>query len=271
MSKALKIKKVSKKDILIFIIGLVLCTYPIISNFIEYHDQSKVISTYENKMSRITEEEMQQIMQEAIQWNQDLYLAQKGIKSYDSLKYEETLNISKGVMGSLEIPNIDVNLPIYHGTSDEILSVGVGHLSDTSLPVGGKNTHCVLTGHRGLPSSKLFTRLDELENGDLFYIYVCNEIHAYKIDDIKVVDPEEITGFEIEDGQDKVSLVTCTPYGINTQRLIVTGHRIKYVAKKKEMIKEKIPSLREIVFIMIPVVFLFFVIIYFLKRRMINE
>ena len=265
------LKRISKGDILIFLTGLVLCTYPVVSNHIEYKNQKNVISTYESDYSKFNDQQIEIEKEKAKQWNENLYIAQKGIKSYDAAEYEHILNISNGVMASLEIPQIDVNLPIYHGTSDDILSVGVGHLSETSLPIGGSNTHCVLTGHRGLPSSKLFTRLDELEKGDLFYIHVFNEIHAYKINGIKVIDPEDTMGFEIEDGQDKVSLITCTPYGINTQRLVVTGCRVKYSVKEKETIKKKLPSLREIIFVMIPVVFLFFAVIYFLERRMINE
>ena len=255
------------KDILIFIIGLVLCAYPIISNMIEYHNQNKVIMTYESESQELTQQMMDQMYADAMKWNEDIYMAQKGISTYDSDQYDDILNISDGVMGSIEIPNIDVNLPIYHGTNDEVLSIGAGHLEDTSLPIGGKNTHCVLTGHRGLPSSKLFTRLDELKIGDMFYIHVLNEIHAYEIDDIAVVDPEDVTGFEIEDEKDLVSLVTCTPYGINTQRLIVTGHRVKYIAEEKEAIEKKLPSLREIIFMMIPVSLLVVGSIYFIKSR----
>ena len=159
-------------------------------------------------------------------------------------------------MGSIEIPSININLPIYHGTSDEVLSAGVGHLNESSLPVGGINTRSVLTGHRGLPNSKLFTRLDELEIGDLFFIRVLNETLAYKVSDIEVIEPEDVSGLEIEAGKDLVSLITCTPYGLNTHRLVVTGERTEYEPAIYENIESKNMSIREYVFLAIPFVFL---------------
>ena len=159
-------------------------------------------------------------------------------------------------MGSIEIPSINVNLPIYHGTSDEVLSAGVGHLNGSSLPIGGVNTKSILTAHRGLPSSKLFTRLDELVEGDLFFIRVLNETLAYKVNDIQVIEPEDVAGLEIEEGKDLVSLITCTPYGLNTHRLVVTGERTEYEPAIYENIESKNMSIREYVFLAIPFVFL---------------
>lgn len=159
-------------------------------------------------------------------------------------------------MGSIEIPSINVNLPIYHGTSDEVLSAGVGHLNGSSLPIGGVNTKSILTAHRGLPSSKLFTRLDELVEGDLFFIRVLNETLAYKVNDIQVIEPEDVAGLEIEEGKDLVSLITCTPYGLNTHRLVVTGGRTEYEPAIYESIESKNMSIREYIFLAIPFVFL---------------
>lgn len=159
-------------------------------------------------------------------------------------------------MGSIEIPSININLPIYHGTSDEVLSAGVGHLNGSSLPIGGVNIKSILTAHRGLPSSKLFTRLDELVEGDLFFIRVLNETLAYKVNDIQVIDPEDVAGLEIEEGKDLVSLITCTPYGLNTHRLVVTGERTEYEPAIYENIESKNMSIREYVFLAIPFVFL---------------
>ena len=256
-----------KKDVLIFIIGLALVCYPIVSNFIENNSYHDLIKTYENRVDNLSDEKKQQIIDSANDWNRNLYLKQQGM-SIKSQNYNNILNINDGVMGSIEIPKIDVNIAIYHGTDDEILSVGAGHLEDTSLPVGGENTHTVLTSHRGLPSSKLFTRLDELEINDLFYINVLDKTLAYKIYKTDVVKPEEIVqrGFEIESGKDIATLVTCTPYGINTHRLIITGERVDYSKKQKDSIKTALPSLREIVFYSLPVLFSMIGILIFKKK-----
>ena len=159
-------------------------------------------------------------------------------------------------MGIVEIPKIAIKLPIYHGTSDEALSNGVGHIQGTSLPVGGNNTHAVLSGHRGLPSSKLLVRLDEMKKGDYFFIRTCNKTLAYKIYNIKVVEPSDISTLKIEKNKDIVSLVTCTPYGLNTHRLVVTGKRVPYEENVYKSIDEGIPSIREILTNALPLIFL---------------
>ena len=139
-----------------------------------------------------------------------------------------------GRMGYLEIPSIEVYLPIYHGTSEGVLQSGIGHLGNTSLPIGGENTHAVLSGHTGLPNARLLTVLDKLQEGDQFYIHVLDEILAYEVDQIKVVEPDDISDIFIEEGEDYVTLVTCTPYGINSHRLLVRGTRVPYTEEKKE-------------------------------------
>ena len=168
-------------------------------------------------------------------------------------------------MGTLQIPKINVNLPIYHGTDEEVLKNGIGHLQGSSLPVGGENTHCVLTGHRGLPNSKLFTRLDELENGDLFFIDVCGTKMAYQVKNLQIIKPEEVDCLNIEAEKDLVSLVTCTPYGINTHRLVVTGERISYQKGEEKKIKGKMMSFRELLFAAMPVVFICYAIVNLLR------
>ena len=143
-------------------------------------------------------------------------------------QYESLLDISgTGIMGYIEIPSINVSLPIYHGTSDSVLQIAVGHLDWTSLPVGGESTHCVLSGHRGLPSAKLFTNLDQIVEGDTFIIRVLDEVLTYEVDRILIVEPEDVTALQIESGKDLCTLVTCTPYGINSHRLLVRGHRVE--------------------------------------------
>ena len=176
---------------------------------------------------------------------------------------------ASGIMANIEIPCIDVSLPIYHGTDDDALNNGVGHLKESSLPVGGKSTRSILTGHRGLPTAKLFTRLDELEKGDLFYIHVCNKTLAYRIMKIEIIKPEELDKLDIEEGKDLVTLVTCTPYGINTKRLIVTGERIPYNKTTKQSIKKKNLSIRECTFILLPLLLMFmiFILLVVIKRK----
>lgn len=258
-----------KKDVLIFIIGLALVCYPIVSNFIENNSYHDLIKTYENKANSLDDEKKQQIINTANDLNTALYLKQQGLSVNNQNDYESILNISDGIMGSIEIPKINVNIAIYHGTDDEVLSVGAGHLEDTSLPVGGENTHAVLTSHRGLPSSKLFTRLDELQINDMFYINILDKTLAYKIYNIDVLKPEVLQeqGFVIEDGKDIVSLVTCTPYGINTHRLVITAKRVPYSKKEKNSIKTALPSLREIVFYSLPLLFSVIGILIFKNKK----
>lgn len=259
-----------RKDILIFFIGMALVCYPIISNYFENITQEKMIKTYDNQVNNLSSDNINDMLDEAKKWNENLYLNQHGILSTDnSNNYNDILNINDGIMGSIEIPSIDLNIAIYHGTSDHVLSTGAGHFNDTSLPIGGKNTHAVLTSHRGLPSAKLFTRLDELKLNDKFYINILNDTLAYQIEAINVVEPAvlEEQGFPIEEGKDLVTLITCTPYGINTHRLVITAHRIPFDLKDKKLIQQNIPSFREIAFYSIPVIFSVIGIFIFKKKR----
>ena len=259
------IKKFLKKDILIFLIGLALVCYPIVSNFVASKDNMGLILTYETKVDNLSSAEKKDMIEKAEIWNNKLYHQQKGISVDDNLEYMDILNIGNGIIGTIEIPAIDVNLPIYHGTNDDILNIGAGHVEDSSMPVGGTNTHTVITGHSGLPSNKLFTRLDELEKNDKFYIYVLDEVLAYEIDKIEVVLPEN-ANYQIEDGKDLATLVTCTPYGINTHRLMLTGHRIPYKQSVKDKIRKNLPSNHELIIYAIPLVFIVLAIIIFKKK-----
>lgn len=263
-----KVKKPSKKKSnllwnLIIIIGLLICSYPIYSNLSNYKDQYDAIHSYQKEVKHTKAIDLSSMIKEAKEYNEALYNYQKtGLadEKLSSKNYKKLLSLNGSkTIGTLEIPSINVNLPIYHGTSESVLNVAVGHLSSSSLPVGGKNTRAVLTGHRGLPSSKLFTRLDELKKGDLFYVKVGNKTLAYKVYKIETILPTEVEKLSVEDGKDEVSLVTCTPYGINTHRLVVTGKRTKYIPEVKDGIKRKIPSIRECAFTLIPI----FLIIYF--------
>lgn len=230
------------------------------------HDQSQIVGTYASETKQLSAEEQKQILSDAENYNTMLYQTGGAVvgDASDSLmheNYEKLLDTSEnGIMATLEIPKINVDLPVYHGTDDSVLSIGVGHIEGTSLPVGGASTHAVLSGHRGLPCSKLFTRLDELVKDDLFYIHVLDQTLAYQVEKIEVVEPDEVDALQIEADKDLVSLVTCTPYGLNTHRLIVTGHRVPYKEKQKESIQQGIPSMRELVFMILPFIFLIILI-----------
>lgn len=216
--------------VLVFLAGLSLLLYPSFSNYWNSMHQSHAISQYTEEVANLDEENYEQILEDAKKYNQTLL--KKGNR-YQMTKeeqkvYESLLNISgSGVMGYIEIPKINCTLPLYHGTDEAVLQIAAGHIAGTSLPVGGEGTHCVLSGHRGLPSARLFTDIDKLAEGDTFVIQVLNETLTYEVDKISIVLPQELEALEILQGKDLCTLVTCTPYGVNTHRLLVRGHRVE--------------------------------------------
>ena len=232
-------------SIILILGGLVIFLYPTVSNYLAEKNQVEIIREYEEMVVQINENQINQEMQKAKTYNENL----SGEPVHDPFvegsgyalpeNYTEVLNLAKdGVMAYIEIPKISVYLPIYHGTSNEVLEKGVGHIQSTSIPIGGISTHSVLTGHTGLPSAELFTRLDELDIGDIFYIHVLNEVLTYKIYETKVILPDDIDELQITSGKDLITLVTCTPYGINTHRLLVKAERTEYeeyVTDEKEI------------------------------------
>lgn len=219
--------------------------------------QGTVISTYESTVTKDTQV-LEQTLNEAKKYNELLNTAKNTINgnSQEEMailnEYDKQLNITgDGIMGTIEIPKIDVNLPIYHGTSDSVLSKGVGHWEESNLPVGQKNTRSILTGHRGLPNAKLFTRLDEIEKDDYFFIRVCNQTFAYQVKQIEVIKPEEVEKLSVVPDKDLVSLITCTPYAVNTHRLVVTGERVPYKEKMEETVRKN-PVSRKIWYFSLP-------------------
>lgn len=265
-------KSRTKKRIAL-ILGMCLCAYPLIASIFERYEQQDAISTYQNEVEK-NSDEIQNCLENAMRYNEMLYQSQKAIVAglqegiLSEANYLQELNLTRtGMMGSIEIPKISVNLPIYHGTSDAVLSNAVGHVEGTSLPVGGNNTHSILTGHRGLPSSQLFTRLDEMEEGDLFYIKVCDEVLAYQVQKIQVIKPEEVECLEIQQDRDLVSLITCHPYGINTHRLVITGERTTYEKTEYLSIEQELPSVRELVFMVLPFIVLLVAFLNYIKER----
>lgn len=215
--------------ILIFAVGLSLLLYPTVSDWWNSFHATQAIASYDAAIAEANEDAYQEIWDSAVAYN--IKVAQSGVnftitpgsrEEYDSL-----LNISgNGMMGYVEIPKINCKLPVYHGTSESVLQVAVGHIEGSSLPVGGESTHCILSGHRGLPSARLFTDLDQMEEGDYFVLHTLNEMLTYEVDQIRIVLPDELDDLQIVEGQDLCTLVTCTPYGINTHRLLVRGHRV---------------------------------------------
>ena len=231
--------------ILLFLAGLSLLLYPFVANQWNNYRQQRLISSYEDTVAR--KEEAGEIDYEA-EWAKaqayneallpsilpDSFAVAEASDEPDE-EYMSCLNITgDGMMGMVEIPKIDVNLPIYHTTSEEVLEKAAGHLEGSSLPVGGESTHAVISAHRGLPSASLFTDLDQLEEGDHFLIHVLDDTLCYEVDQILVVEPKETESLAVEEGEDLVTLLTCTPYGVNSDRLLVRGHRVPYVPEEVE-------------------------------------
>ena len=223
--------------------------YPILSNVIHEKNKNDVISNYEDVIDNTDEEKLQEEREKAQKFNElltgnviitDPFDPEAQKKLEENTDYFNTLNLDKtGIMGYISIPKIDVKLPIYHGTSESVLKLGVGHLENTSLPVGGEGTHSVLSGHTGLPNAKLFTDLDKVEKDNIFYLEVLGEKMAYEVDQIKIVEPQDTSDLRIDPTKDYVTLVTCTPYGINSHRLLVRGTRIPYTEEVEEEIKKE--------------------------------
>lgn len=265
-------KKVLSK--IVFIAGFIFCSYPLASSIIEGYYQKNAVATYEQSVTNTDSVALEEDYKKAEEYNETLYTYNSatvtGSTSLSILgedSYNDILNMGNGVMGSIEIPKINVYLPLYHGTSDEVLSVGVGHVFGSSLPVGGTNTRSILSGHRGLPNAKLFTRLDEIVVDDLFFIRIQDRTLAYKVRDIKVIEPDDIDLLATEEGQDLVSLVTCTPYGLNTHRLVVTGKRVPFEKTEYESIQESTMSNRELLFAGLPFIFVGINIFFKLKDK----
>ncbi|MBE7005660.1 MAG: class C sortase [Ruminococcaceae bacterium] len=216
--------------ILILIVGLSLLLYPPVSNWWNSYRQSKVVSDYAENVSHLDNEEYQRILNDARAYNEAVAAYGGGamtLSDEQRADYLRQLDVDgSGIMGYIDIQKIRCTLPIYHGTDDGVLQIAIGHIEGSSLPVGGESTHCVLSGHRGLPSARLFTDIDQLVEGDTFLIRTLDEVLTYEVDQIRIVLPREVGDLCVEPGKDLCTLVTCTPYGVNTHRLLVRGHRV---------------------------------------------
>ena len=237
--------------ILIILVGVGVLSYPFVMSMISSANQSAVVSDYNNKVDESTLEERNQMLAVAERYNKSLFGnviltdpfdEENQVNKSENFNYEEILSMDvNGTMGYITIPAIDVNLPIYHGTEDARLQLGVGHLVNSSLPVGGATTHSILAGHTGLPDAVLFNNLVDVVEGDYFYIHILGEVHEYKVDQIKVVEPSNVSDFVIVPDKDYITLVTCTPYGVNSHRLLVRGERTDYDISQ-EVYEETITS-----------------------------
>lgn len=258
--------------IIMFLGGLSVLLYPTVANWINEKNASRVIADYNSTLADASEEDISKWFDDAGDYNRRLYESPNGFYVPESVPgYFDTLDITgTGIMGYIDIEKIKVHLPIYHGVDDVVLQVGAGHLPGSSLPVGGLNTHAVLSGHRGLPNSKLFTDLPELEIGDTFTVTVLDRVCTYRIDQIKVVLPSESQDLQIVPNRDLCTLITCTPYGINSHRMLVRGTRVGNIETESDQQPDvyvpnealKIDSYIIIPFIAVPLLLVFIVIIF---------
>ena len=241
----------------IVLIGLGLLAYPTFADWWNSLHQARAIQSYAAAVANLDREEYDRIIAEAEKYNQELSrtgsvwnMQEAQIREYN---YQLAIDDS-GIMGYIDIPKINIKLPLYHGTDERILNIAIGHIAGTSLPVGGDGSHCVLSGHRGLPSAKLFSDLDKLTEGDVFTISVLNETYSYEVDQIRVVVPTNLSELKILPGEDLCTLVTCTPYGINTHRLLVRGHRVENANGNAQVVADALQMEPAFVapFIMIP-------------------
>lgn len=248
---------------MILLAGIGIMLYPTISDWWNLKTQSRAIATYVEQVDDLSTEDYEAILQEARAYNEKLSALETPLYDYEQVAgYESILDITgTGIMGYVTIPTIDVQLPIYHGTSAEVLNIAIGHLQGTSLPVGGMGTHSVIMAHRGLPSAKLFSDLDELAVGDTFTVTVLNEVLTYEVCDIAIVLPDEIEKLAIEPGEDYVTLMTCTPYGVNTHRLLVRGKRIETDAEAASQVRVTADANQVDPMIVVPVIAAPFVLI----------
>jgi sortase A len=255
----------------VLFIGLSLLLYPPVSNYWNSLHQSGVISNYVENVAQMSNDEYDKVLSAAKAYNEKL--SKEGnmfqLSDEEEKEYESMLSISQdGTMGYIEIPSINCTLPIYHGTSASVLESGVGHIAGSSLPVGGKTTHCVLSSHRGLPSARLFTDIDQLVEGDIFILRTLDETLTYEVDQILIVTPDDTSALQLVKGEDLCTLVTCTPYGVNTHRLLVRGHRIANAAAELRVTADAtlIESITVAPFVGVPIIVLIWLWIIFTTR-----
>ena len=258
--------------VLMGLVGVGLIAYPSFADWWNSFHQSRAVASYMEAVAGMDKAKYEEMLQKADDYNRRL--GEKGIQwtltDEQKKEYEEILNVNDtGIMGYIDIPKIKIELPIYHGTDEAVLQVAVGHIEGTSLPVGGSSSHCVVSGHRGLPSARLFTDIDKLVEGDTFTMTVLNRTITYEVDQIRIVEPTDLSNLQIEKGKDFCTLVTCTPYGINTHRLLVRGHRVSNAQGDAAIIADalQIESIFIAPFIAVPILILLLLWMFFSTGR----
>ena len=232
MGKWLKKHFLTMIIMIVMLVGIGLLLYPSVANYWNQFHQTRAIMAYNDTVSSLSTEDYEKILNDAKEYNEKL--GETGIvwkmSKAQKAEYEKQLAVdSSGIMGYVSVPKFHIKLPIYHGTNESVLQIAIGHLEQTSLPVGGESSHCEVSGHRGLPSARLFTDIDKIKEGDTWTMNVLNETLTYECDQIRIVEPEDLSNLQIAKGKDYCTLITCTPYGVNTHRLLVRGHRIPNV------------------------------------------
>ena len=265
MKKWIKEQKVNLILCLIILIGIGLISYPSVADWWNSLHQTRAIASYAAAVSQLNTEDYDRLFEEAEEYNRRL--AETGIKwsmtEGELQEYNSILDISdSGIMGYIDIPRLRQTLPIYHGTDDKVLQIAIGHLAGTSFPVGGESTHCVVSGHRGLPSARLFSDLDRLVVGDIWTMTILNRTVTYEVDRIRIVEPEDLTELQITEGNDYCTLLTCTPYGINSHRLLVRGHRIPNLDGDANVMADAMQVDRTLVAIAVGAVMLLILLMY---------
>ena len=258
--------------LIVFFAGMIVMLYPAISQYWNSKVQSRVVYDYQKMMDSLSEKDYSAQFEEAYEYNRKLAELSFPMKEYRKVSgYRDCLNlIGNGVMGVVTIDKIGVELPIYHGTSSSVLNIAAGHLEGTSLPVGGAGTHCVLSAHRGLPSAKLFTDLDKMQVGDTFTMTIFGKVLTYQVDQVKIVKPDQVSDLQIEEGKDYVTLLTCTPYGINTHRLLVRGHRIETIEHRTIYVNSEAYLIDKLVvtpIVALPILFVLIVYVIFMPAK----
>jgi len=257
--------------VLILLAGVAVLLYPTVSDWWNSMHATQAIANYTNAVENLSEKQKEEMLRAAREYNKSRPNgANFGLTDEEYAEYESLLDITgTGIMGYIQIPSIGVNLPVYHGVEESVLQIAVGHVPGSSLPVGGKRTHAVLSGHRGLPSAKLFSELDKLKEGDIFTVTVLDRVVTYQADQIRIVLPEETDELAIVDGKDYCTLVTCTPYGINTHRILLRGHRIKNINGDIAITAEatRIPTYIVVPAVGVPILFIMLVIMLIYYRR----
>ena len=254
----------------LLLVGLFLVLYPTVSDYWNSFHQSKAVASYLQDVEDMEESKKDSLREEARVYNEKLpqnVTPSLQVSGYDKTFYNETFKVSKsGIMAYIEIPKLNTTLPIYHGTDETVLQVAIGHIPGTSFPIGGKGSHAVVSGHRGLPSARLFTDIDHLVEGDIFLIQVLDETLTYQVDQILTVLPQEVSALRVDPDQDYVTLTTCTPYGINTHRLLVRGHRVANLKGDVRVVSEasqvEVLLIAPFIAILIFVVILLVIVVY---------